>query len=191
MARTREFDIDQAVEDLKQKFWADGYESTGLSELIDATGVARASLYAAFGSKQEMLHRAIDAYLDENIESLMQHIEGNGIDGIAGLFRGFADFYETDAPVAMKGCLMVNSIVELGTSDEGVAERARRYRSRVRKAFANALESSGVSGAEARSDAATVLLMGLYVSMKGGAPFEDVKRLCNAAVDVVDSWRTT
>lgn len=191
MARTREFDIDQAVEDLKQKFWADGYESTGLSELIDATGVARASLYAAFGSKQEMLHRAIDAYLDENIESLMQHIESTGVNGIADLFRGFADYYETDAPVAMKGCLMVNSIVELGTRDEGVSERARRYRARVRKAFTKAIKSSGISGAEARADVATILLMGLYVSMKGGAPFEDVKRLCGAAVDVVESWKAS
>jgi hypothetical protein len=49
MARTREFDTDKAVAAIAKTFWAGGYEATGISELVDATGVGRQSLYGAFG----------------------------------------------------------------------------------------------------------------------------------------------
>lgn len=69
MARTRDYDIDEVTETIALKFWADGYEATGISELVETTGVGRASLYAAFGSKREMLDASIDWYLRTALRS--------------------------------------------------------------------------------------------------------------------------
>ena len=52
MARTREFDTDAAVARAMDVFWCKGYEATSIADLVEATGVQRGSLYAAFGSKQ-------------------------------------------------------------------------------------------------------------------------------------------
>ncbi len=176
------------------KFWADGYEATGVSDLVEATGVGRASLYGAFGSKREMLHRAIDHYLSKDIEDIASKVDHGGIDAIADWFRKFAWVRETKPEIATKGCLMVNSIVELGTSDPQVVALAERYRHRIRHAFRTALvkatEDGDVEGdIESRTDLAVLMLMGLYVNIKGGSELEEIKRLSAVAVATVESWK--
>lgn len=194
MPRTREFDLTEATRDIAEKFWADGYEATGITELVEATGVGRASLYAAFGSKRAMLDRAIDWYLAERIEPLTAPIFGGGLAGVAGMFHRFAWAREHKPDVAQMGCLMVNSIVELGGDDPGVASHADRYRARIVEAFSSALEQAVVEGeidgdVEQRAETAYLLLMGLYISIKSGAQLEEIQRLCRHAVAVVESWR--
>ena len=43
-------------------FWTKGYEGTSLSELTEAMGINRPSLYAAFGNKQELFRKALERY---------------------------------------------------------------------------------------------------------------------------------
>jgi len=52
MGRTREFDLDAAVAAAAVVFDAEGYEGSSMDRLVQATGVHRGSLYAAFGSKR-------------------------------------------------------------------------------------------------------------------------------------------
>ncbi|WP_159617919.1 TetR/AcrR family transcriptional regulator [Arthrobacter zhaoguopingii] len=52
MGRPREFDIGSAVAAAARLFAAEGYEGCSMDRLVQATGVHRASLYAAFGSKR-------------------------------------------------------------------------------------------------------------------------------------------
>ncbi len=43
-------------------FRRNGYDGTSISDLVDATGVGRGSLYAAFGSKEGLYLAAMDRY---------------------------------------------------------------------------------------------------------------------------------
>ncbi|RAZ90309.1 TetR/AcrR family transcriptional regulator [Mesorhizobium hawassense] len=60
--RPREFDIDQALDRAVLLFWRHGYEGTSIADLTDALGITRASLYAAFGSKEVLFQRVMDRY---------------------------------------------------------------------------------------------------------------------------------
>lgn len=62
MARTREFDTEKAVEAAMDAFRRNGYDGTSIQDLVDATGVGRGSLYAAFGSKEGLYLAAMDRY---------------------------------------------------------------------------------------------------------------------------------
>ncbi len=62
MARTREFDTEKAVEAAMNAFRLNGYDGTSIQDLVDATGVGRGSLYAAFGSKEGLYLAAMDRY---------------------------------------------------------------------------------------------------------------------------------
>ena len=62
MARPRNFDVDEALDRAVLVFWRLGYERTTLTDLCEAMGINRPSLYAAFGSKEELFHRALDRY---------------------------------------------------------------------------------------------------------------------------------
>ena len=45
MARPRDFDADEALQEAMRLFWERGYQATTMPALVDATGVQRASLY--------------------------------------------------------------------------------------------------------------------------------------------------
>ena len=93
-----------------------------------------------------------------------------------------------------KGCLVVNTMVELGRSEPEIEARSDRYRLRVRESFRSALERDAAKGRlagnpESLADLAYVMLMGLYVTVKAGAPLEEINRLCGIAIEAVESWR--
>ena len=195
MARPREFDIDEAIQKVTDVFWAKGYETTSISDLEEATGLARPRLYAAFGSKQDMLHKSIDFYLSNEIERVLQMVEGGGVEGISDWFRRFGVVRERLPERAQMGCLMVNTMVELGDTDQEVKALGDRYLERVASVFRTALETSAARGElegdiEERIALATLLLMGLFVSVRSGTDLARVQRLSRAAADQVDSWRT-
>ena len=60
--RPREFDREKALEKAMQLFWALGYEATSMADLRAALGITQASLYAAFGSKEQLFREAVDLY---------------------------------------------------------------------------------------------------------------------------------
>src|SRR5262245_62821062 len=62
--RPREFDVAEALERAMQVFWRQGYEGATLPDLTQAMGINRPSLYAAFGSKEELFRKALDRYVE-------------------------------------------------------------------------------------------------------------------------------
>ena len=59
MARPVEFDRDYAVDASMKVFWSKGYSATSLQDLLDSTGIARSSFYAAFGDKRSLFIEAL------------------------------------------------------------------------------------------------------------------------------------
>ena len=196
MARTREFDTDEALDAMADQFWSAGFEATGIADLEAVTGLGRASLYGAFGSKKQMLYRSIDYYLDHRVEQMFSPVDGAGLAGVRLVFERFAMARRRRPERAQWGCLMVNSMVEFGSEDSGVVERGERYRTRIRQAFQSALEQAVADGEiegpiTERVDLATMLVLGMFVSIKSGADADEIDRLSQIAIDQVESWRLT
>lgn len=61
--RPREFDEDKALDCALELFWRQGYEGTSIADLRKAIGITAPSLYAAFGSKEELYRRVLEHYL--------------------------------------------------------------------------------------------------------------------------------
>src|SRR3954463_5028716 len=62
--RPREFCVDGALAAALRVFWTKGYEGTSLTDLTEAMGITKPSLYAAFGNKEELFRKAFDRYVD-------------------------------------------------------------------------------------------------------------------------------
>src|SRR5919106_4393971 len=73
--RTRQFDLDEALDRALEVFWARGYEGATLPELTKVMGINRPSLYAAFGNKEQLFRRALDRYVDERMTFIRTAIE--------------------------------------------------------------------------------------------------------------------
>ena len=62
VGRPRAFDLDEALDKAMKVFWQKGYEGSSLSDLTEAMGINRPSLYAAYGNKEELFRKALDRY---------------------------------------------------------------------------------------------------------------------------------
>ncbi|MDR6375885.1 TetR/AcrR family transcriptional regulator [Paraburkholderia caledonica] len=60
--RPRAFDREAALAQAMRLFWIKGYEATSIADLTNALGVGSTSLYAAFGSKDELYAEAMRLY---------------------------------------------------------------------------------------------------------------------------------
>ena len=62
MARCREFDSDEALDQALNAFWLKGYAATSMTDLLAAMGLSKSSFYDCFGSKREVLLAALSRY---------------------------------------------------------------------------------------------------------------------------------
>lgn len=130
VGRPREFDEEQALESALEVFWTKGYEATSLTDLCAATGLHKGSLYQAFGDKHSLFMRALKHYADKEFRktAAVAFDHDSPLDSIRAVVRCVCD----DA-LTGKGCMMINSVVELAPHDPAVreavaAEGARRLR---------------------------------------------------------------
>ena len=110
MARPREFDVDEALDRATQVFWTRGYEGTSVQDLVDALGVNRASLYAAFGDKAQLFAAVIERYgeLVNGVVSQTLAPPAAGAEAVRAWFKALIAA-ATD-PRGPKGCLLINAL---------------------------------------------------------------------------------
>ena len=60
--RPRSFDPDVALRQALDLFWERGYEGTSINDLAEAMGIASASIYACFGSKEQLFLETVALY---------------------------------------------------------------------------------------------------------------------------------
>jgi TetR/AcrR family transcriptional repressor of nem operon len=119
-------------------FWERGYVATSLAQLQAATGLSRSSLYQTFGSKRGLFGRAVDNYLSEVIGPLLGPMEspGSGKAELIDYFLTLANFLRAaPSSEACRGCLVLNTFMELNDLDDEARMLVRAYRTRVRDAI--------------------------------------------------------
>ncbi|MDY0884678.1 TetR/AcrR family transcriptional regulator [Dongia soli] len=62
--RPRGFDRDQALQIAMEMFWQRGFAATSIADLCAALGIAPPSLYACFGSKEDLYEACISHYMN-------------------------------------------------------------------------------------------------------------------------------
>src|ERR1700753_2795405 len=87
--RPREFDADDALAAALRVFWTRGYEGASLTELTEAMGITKPSLYACFGNKEALFRKALDLYVRDKLCYVKSALEADSARGVAErLLRG-------------------------------------------------------------------------------------------------------
>jgi TetR/AcrR family transcriptional regulator, transcriptional repressor for nem operon len=117
MARPREFDEAAVLEAAVECFWSRGYEATSVRDLADSMGITGASLYNAFGDKRSLYRRSLDYYVSQSFSDRVRRLEGN-VPPLDALDAFFSEVIERSlADKHRKGCMLVNSALELAPHD--------------------------------------------------------------------------
>lgn len=145
MARPREFDMDAVLERATQVFWARGFEHASLDELCEATGLARSSLYAAFGAKRDLYLSALARYEEGSAARIAAALEGRPVlEGVKAFLDALID--SIVAGPGRRGCFIGNCAAEMARLDRGAAARVRKSLGRIEAAFRDPLERAKARG---------------------------------------------
>jgi AcrR family transcriptional regulator len=173
MGRPAEFDRDQALGAAIRVFARHGFSAASLSDLLEGMGIARQSLYGAFGDKRRLFLEALERYSDVS-RSRMQAAMDNEDTALAALEAALMIDLGTGADLET-GCLGVGSIAEFGRSDPEVNAMSDRAGAQIAAMLANRVRDGMASGElKATLDADEVARMlltlksGLKISARGG-----------------------
>jgi AcrR family transcriptional regulator len=186
--RPREFDADLALERALEVFWRKGYEGTSISELTEAMGINRPSLYAAFGNKEALFRKALDRYAQGPAAytyNALQEPTARAV--VEHLFHGAADAL-TD-PHYPHGCLGVQGALACGDAAQSVkgelCARQAAWEAALQKRLERAKRDGELSETANCTDLAqyiAAVLQGMAVQAAGGATRKQLRKVAAIAL---------
>lgn len=146
MARPREFEPEQALEQALHVFWEKGYEDTSFEDIVKATNVSRYGLYGAFGNKRDLFRKVLRQYADffiHNYQAELRKPEAS--------LPQIREYFETllllgDSMLAGRGCMICNTAVEVAPHDAEIAAEIRTLFGELVGVFRRALQNAHDNG---------------------------------------------
>lgn len=147
MPDIKHFDPDATLETVVRLFWRQGVASTGIQDVVTATGVNRSSLYATFGGKQDLYLAALRRYVQTRSEPAFRGLaeDGRGLPAVAGFFTELIEV-RCAGEFARWGCLIANAHAGAEPGDPEVRDILERHHRRLRDALHAALVTAGSRG---------------------------------------------
>lgn len=191
--RPREFCLNGALAAALTVFWRRGYESASMTELTTAMGITKPSLYAAFGNKEALFHKALDLYEREKLayvgialkEPTARKVAETLLLGALEMQSGTSD---------PKGCLSVIASVACGAESDTIKADIAARRASSSAALVARFEEAKKNGelpddmeADALAGYLVTILQGLSVQASGGASCADLRQLVATSMSV---WPT-
>jgi len=189
VARTKEFDPEAALRAALELFWERGYAATSMADLVERTGVARASIYATFGGKRELYLKALDRYGELTDPGLLAGLSQPG--PVLPAVRALVERYAREAAGdgGRRGCFVVNTAVELAPRDPLAARRVQANWDFLETALTSALMRAQAQGELAEGSDPRALGRFLLVLMQGlrvmGKAATEPDRLRDAAAQAL------
>src|SRR5277367_3035281 len=92
-------------------FYAEGVQSVGIDRVIDRAGVAKASLYSSFGSKEELVCAYLDARHEKTLAALRSSVATteDPVERLLAVFDAQARLFHTPG---FRGCAFAAAAAE-------------------------------------------------------------------------------
>jgi AcrR family transcriptional regulator len=169
-------------------FWRKGYEGASLSDLTNAMGINRPSLYAAFGGKEALFRRVLERYEEGPAAYVRQALNQPTARAVVErLMQGAAKLATSSKNPP--GCLSVQGALASGSGAESVRSHLVRRRHAGEKAVRQRLQRAQLEG-DLPTDVSpddlaryvVTMVQGIAVQAAGGATRKELSRVIQTAL---------
>lgn len=193
MARLKAFDEDRAIDAAVDCFWMRGYEATSVRDLARSMGIGGTSLYNAYGDKRALFARSLERYANRSMRERIARLEGSRQpkQAIRAFLVEIIDRSLKDSD--RKGCLLVNSALDVAPHDAEIGKVVGRYLDEIRAFFRRNVEAARKAGQvprtidpEAVSGHLLGVLLGIRVLARTGARRKLLEGVARPALALLD-----
>ncbi|KAK1178190.1 TetR/AcrR family transcriptional regulator [Streptomyces sp. NBS 14/10] len=188
IGRPRGFDAEEALEQAMRVFWSQGYEGASLTDLTNAMGISRTSMYAAFGNKEDLFQKALQRYTDGPAAYAPRALEEPTARQVATAFLA-GSVRATTRPDSPAGCLGVQGSLAAGEPGRGARDTLAAWRdnatSLLQERFQRAVDEGDLPAGTDPGLLARYLMTvgnGIAVQAAGGATRDDLQMVADMAL---------
>ncbi len=187
--RPREFDKKWALHAAMMLFWRQGYEGTSLAELTKAMKITAPSLYAAFGSKEQLYRDVLELYMSTHGDAMARALASSGPcrDVVARMLAAAAQQFSR--PGLPHGCMVANGSLRCAKEHAAAVKATGMLRRLGQDALRQRIEGAIAAGELPQgTDAAglaafyAATVQGMSVQAVDGATTEQLQRLGDYAM---------
>jgi len=191
--RPRAYDPEVALAKATETFWDQGYAGASLDDLSAATGMNRPSLYGAFGDKEALFKTALDAYMDQSRDAMIQVFRAGGTarEALTRVYRAALGRY-LSGDVGGRGCFLLTAGLGQAVVDPQVRQTVADGLHELDLGFTRLLERGQKAGdlspdldAKVMGKTASLLMNALSVRARAGETREELEASLAAAVDLI------
>lgn len=186
--RPRSFDKNRVLDAALRVFWEKGYDGTSLSDLTEAMGINRPSLYAAFGDKEALFRQVLERYERGPVAYMTEALnEPTARNAVKRMLQGTVAVLT--CPQSPHGCLYVQGALACGDESSKMRQELATRRSAGELALRKRLKKAKEGGElPARADPADLarfymaVMHGMSVQAAGGASRASLEGVAETAL---------
>ena len=164
-----EAEIAKAIDIAIEVFRSEGYERTGIEDLVTATNLNRYAIYQKFGGKRELFLAALHRDSEIMIEELKNRVENRSTSIMATVkeyMNGPLEDIVDSCKSEIAGSLVCQAAFELAPHDRTIAENVHELMNRkiaeMERIFKMAKEDNSLRQGISPADAALLLMTTMY-----------------------------
>ncbi len=148
-------------------FWRHGYEGTSIADLTTAMGFTPPTLYAAFGSKEDLYREVIQFFLVRSEQRRMDAALAQASAYAMLRFYLYAAAQSFTDPNTPAGCMVATAALQCATENQPIAQEVARTRQQMLHAFVERLDLAKVN-AELPATSDSIALANFYTAIVQG-----------------------
>ncbi|WP_319532908.1 TetR/AcrR family transcriptional regulator [uncultured Cohaesibacter sp.] len=190
MGRNRQFDEYDVLERATRWVWRHGFSATSMRDIVAATGVAKASIYNAFGSREAFFQRLLIYYIERKQAQSLTLLKAART-GRAAL-QAYLDgvLHSPSDESYMSGCLIINIAAEQPALDDEAQATINYGLTLIEEQLTRTIERGVKDGSIDRATEPTVAvpcllatILGLYVLKRQGICQNKLQDMIDAVLD--------
>ncbi|WP_377306568.1 TetR/AcrR family transcriptional regulator [Planctobacterium marinum] len=192
--RPRKFDRNEILKKAMMTFWSQGYDRTSMSDLTESMGLNSPSIYAAFGSKDQLFQEVVELYLATEGQLIWSAVkaESNARSATEKMLNMSAEVFTQ--PHKPGGCLVTLGAIHSGKKSTEIHQLLSEKRNNATQMLKDILVQGKMSGeiseksnVEAIADYYIAIQQGMSIKARDGAGKDSLLKIAELAMN---TWNT-